>query len=53
MIKRAYQGLEEPEYIEETRDYSQGTLIIYSSPKRKKVSKPKYGYKFVQTDKKK
>jgi len=32
-----------------TSQYQQGTLVIYSSPKKPKITKPKYGYKFVQT----
>ena len=51
MKKRAYIDCDEPEYLDETKDYRQGTLTIYSSKKRQKLSAPKYGYKFVQTDK--
>lgn len=39
---------------QETKDYRQGTIIIYHSPKRNpKIKPPKYGYKFVQPKTKK
>ena len=50
MKKRAYYDISEPEYFDETKDYRGGTLVIYSSKKRQKIIKPKYGFKFVQTD---
>lgn len=50
MKKRAYFDFDEPEYFDETKDYRQGALVIFSSKKRQKISKPKYGFKFVQTD---
>ena len=37
-------------YATETKDYRMGTLTIYSGSK--KHNKPKYGFKFVNTDKK-
>lgn len=35
----------------ETKDYRTGTLTVYSSPKKSANTKPKYGFKFVNTDK--
>ena len=41
---------EEP-YFQETKDYKMGTAIVYrENTKPKKIAKPVYGYKFVNTE---
>ena len=47
-------GIEEEYYFPETKDYKIGTAIVYRENKRpKKITKPVYGYKFVNTKPKK
>ena len=50
-MHRSYDA-EEPEWTEETKDYRQGSIVIYKEVKRRMI-KPAYGYKFIQTDEKK
>jgi len=48
MPRRSYWD-EEDWLATETKDYRMGTLTIYGAPKARR-KKPKYGYKFVETD---
>lgn len=40
---------EDEELERPTSQYEMGTIIVYREARKRKITKPKYGYKFVQT----
>ena len=47
--QRSYWDDEQPYDTVETKEYRMGALTIYNAPKARR-KKPKYGFKFVETD---